>query len=97
MTAHYLYISLSTHVSDHKPIQEVLNTTKDWLRFHGSNYLVYTSMKAEDMYQRLKPLLPAEATMLIFLAQPETEHRGWMSQLVVDWLKKQHSEAQSGT
>ena len=91
---YYLSMSLSPlSEGQHVQVQGVLNRYKDWMRYLGSNYLIYTSQSSHEVYDAVKPVLPADATVIIMKARPDEEHRGWMSQAFIDWVGKPRSDA----
>ncbi|WP_152664084.1 hypothetical protein [Sphingomonas sp. SRS2] len=96
MSAGYVLISFSWDPElDHDKVQAVLGRCKDWLRFHGYQYLVYTTMSSQQLYTQLRPLQSEGSTIFITAVDPET-FSGWMSQMSLDWLSKPHSPEDFG-
>jgi hypothetical protein len=89
MAKQFLHITLKfadggSHVSELKP---VFNKSIEWFRYTPTSWIVWTSSSAEKWYERLRPHISDEDTMLVARIDT-TEIQGWVSKSLWDWLNK---------
>lgn len=69
-------------------IEGVLNrTVSDWLRTARGQYLVYSEVQANIIYDNLKEILTPNDNIIVFETNL-SNRKGWVSKLAGDWIKK---------
>lgn len=68
-----------------KEIDDVLSYLGDWLRFGGSNWLLWSDITAHGVYQTLATKLSQKDSELVVKFDPHT-YAGWAPKWVDAWI-----------
>lgn len=83
----FLYLDTQDRPVPNSPIEQALNSF-DWVRLRGGRfYLVYSKGPAKKIRDAVQPLLNHEDHLLVGEFN-KSDHSGWISKLVIDWLQK---------
>lgn len=71
-------------------IEKEINQSLDWIRYGEYNYVVYSTLNANSLTARLKPLVEPDGRL--FVCKLDINNRnGWMAKSFWEWLKKQNN------
>jgi len=71
-------------------VQKTMDLAIDWYRYHDTCWILYTSSDATKWYGRLKGLVEPDGE--VFIARLNmSDHFGYMSQELWDWIVKNTS------
>ena len=84
----YVHVTIKPEERDRiKEFETELDKASDWYRYAPNSWVVVTSKPIETWYNRLRPYLDNDDSMLICEFDPGS-CQGWMSQKFWDWLNK---------
>ena len=69
---------------DYTDLHEAIKSCGDWWHFLGSTWLVDTPLNAQDVWQRLAPLVDGNDIVLVIGVT--REYQGWLPQQAWDWI-----------
>jgi hypothetical protein len=93
MAKQFLHIAFKFANGDPKTatLRPIFNKAIDWFRYAPNCWIVWTSSSADKWYERLKPHIDDEDSMLIVKIDM-TERQGWLNKSLWEWMDKHHSE-----
>lgn len=87
-TYHAIMTNVANASAYNARIEGVLDTfVSDWLRTGAAQYIVAGDKTAFQIYQAVRPQLPANAHILVIEVNINHRH-GYMSKLAIDWIKR---------
>ena len=68
-----------------------MSECKDWVRLSATTWVVYSSLTAQEIYEKLEPLRTHK--QYSFVAEIDIENwHGWASATFIDWFAKPHDD-----
>jgi hypothetical protein len=93
MSKQFLHVAFNFSDGDPKitKLKPVFDKAVDWYRYTPNCWIVWTSSSAERWYERLRPYIKDDDSMLIVKIDP-SDRQGWVSTRVWQWLKDHEEE-----
>jgi hypothetical protein len=77
-------------------IEAELAKLKDWARFSPTTWIVWSDLKAKEIYELLEPLRTAKQYMFVGEMGSSPNWYSYMSQKIIDWMKQERPEDMPG-
>ncbi|OME23405.1 hypothetical protein [Paenibacillus odorifer] len=85
MSVHVVSYDLNKGGKDYEGLYKVLKSFAYW-HYLDSTWLIYSSLTATQLFEKLKPHIDANDTCLVIKVTPE--YSGWLTQDAWDWIKQ---------